>query len=222
MNRRLWIIDPSLNTPEAQGTAEIADRWDGPCRLFQPVLRGDGPEPATGYDTEGIVVLGSAASVYENPDWMQRLSAWLRPVLEGSIPRPLLGVCFGHQLIAHIAGAEVAFNREDRAKRVGVETSDHRAAGLLREARGLRVVVSHREQVTAPPDGYRVVASRPDVPVDGLEHEALPISSYQFHPEARDEFAGRAGIAVDSIDDRLRRDSRGLIDRFLQRVRGER
>ena len=53
--------------------------------------------------------------------------------------------------------------------------------------------------------------------VTRLEHEALDVYSYQFHPEAREQFAKRAGIAPAEIDDRLRADSRRVLDGFRQR-----
>ena len=55
---------------------------------------------------------------------------------------------------------------------------------------------------------------------DGLEHETLPIFSFQFHPEARDDFARHAGIDPAAIDDRVREDSRRLLDAFQRQALG--
>ena len=74
--------------------------------------------------------------------------------------------------------------------------------------------MSHREETRTPPAGYRIVARRPPVAVDGLEHETLPVFSFQFHPEARDEFAGHAGIPAALIDHRVRADGRRLLGAF--------
>lgn len=218
----LWIVDPSLQNAEEQGAAEIARRWDGPIRLFRPALvPGDGPTPASGYDCIGAVIMGSAASVHDERPWMGDLSAWLRPILDGRVRRPLLGICFGHQLIAHLAGAPVGWLEPDtRHKRVGVEAT-RLAAGPLGDAGAtLRVVVSHREIVERAPDGYDTVGERPGVAVDALLHRTLPIVSYQFHPEARDEFAGRAGIDPAAIDAGVVADSRRTIDAFAALARG--
>ena len=156
--------------------------------------------------------------MHEPRPWAERLSAWLRPILDGSRPIPLLGVCYGHQLIAHLAGGEVSFLDPDRTKRLGVETSELSGGRLLPGRHRLRVVVSHREHVTGVPEGYRVVAGRPGTPVDGLEHEQLPVFAFQFHPEARDEFADRAGIDPGAIDARLREDSGRVLQAFRERV----
>ena len=82
----------------------------------------------------------------------------------------------------------------------------------------LRVVVSHREAVETLPHGYRVTARRPEVPIDGLEHDSLPVFTFQFHPEARREFVARRGLDPAAIDDRLVGDSDRLLDAFRRRV----
>lgn len=211
----LWVIDPSLAVAEREGIREVVGDWPGDHRVFFPALRpGDGPAPADGHEADAIVVMGSAASVEDDLPWLRDLAAWLRPVVEGEIRRPLLGICFGHQLVAHLAGGEVRFMDEAHTKRVGVETSVLRPSRLAPAGGGHRVVVSHREAVTRAPAGYEVVATRPGVPVDGLQHPALPIATVQFHPEARNEFASRAGIAPTEIDDRLRADSGRLLAAF--------
>ena len=212
---RLWIIDPSTRRPEEQGVGSILQGWPGESRLFRPALRpGDGPEPETGYAADGFVLMGSAASVYEPLPWIAPLAAWLGPLLTGEVRRPLLGICFGHQLIAHAGGGEIGDLTEDRAKRVAVEISELEGGRLLPGRHELRVVVSHREEVKRLPRGFRPVARRRGVAVDGMEHDDLPVFSFQFHPEAGEEFAGHAGLDLREIDDRLREDSRKLLAAF--------
>jgi len=217
---RLWVVDPSVATPEDQGVDEVLRGWEGTHRVLRPCLdASDGPTGDDGYDFDGVVVLGSACSVHDDPPWMQALAAWLGPLLDGRVRRPLLGICFGHQLIAHLAGGRVGFMQSDRTKTVGVETSRLAGGRLIEGQRDLRVVVSHREHVERAPAGYRVVAHRPTTAIDGLEHDRLPVYSFQFHPEAREEFAARAGIDAAEIDDRLRGDSQDLLGAFRDRVR---
>jgi len=215
--RPLWVIDPSLKQGEDQGVEEILKGWRSDSRLFRPVLDGNGPGPDAGYDACAIVLMGSAASVHQDLPWLSRLRDWLRPILEGDQPIPLLGICFGHQLIAEMAGAQVDWLEPTRDKRVGIERTRVRGSRLLEEDVDLRVVVSHRETVLDAPPEYRVTASRPGVPCDGLEHDTLEIFSYQFHPEARDEFAARSGIPEAQIDARLCSDSRRVLDQFRRR-----
>lgn len=214
--RRLVVIDPSTAHPETQGVAEIVGGWDGDATVLEPALSaGDDP---VDYEADGYVVLGSRASVYDDLPWLARLSAWLAPLVRGEVVRPVLGVCFGHQLVAHLAGARVGPAREDGTKIVGVATTNVAGSRLLPDGGGLRVVVSHRESVIGAPADWSIVARRPDCAIDGLEHPTLPVFAFQFHPEARDEFARSAGIPEDRIDATLRRDSSRVIEAFRRHV----
>jgi GMP synthase-like glutamine amidotransferase len=201
--------------------AEILRDWTGAGRVFQPgLVAGDGPHPGSGHECDGVVLLGSAASVYDTGhDWLPRLSAWIRPLLKGEPCIPVLGVCFGHQLIAHLAGGRVDYVDAEGTKILGVEQTRLAGGRLLPGEHALRVVVSHREEVKQAPPDYRVTARRDRSPIDGLEHRSLPVFSFQFHPEAREEFARRAGLAAGLIDDHLREDGRRVLAAFLDLVR---
>lgn len=220
-DRTLVIVDPSTGWPETQGVEEILGLWDGASRVLTPALDGqDLPSRNPGaYDGDGLILLGSRASVHDDPPWAREIASVLRPILDGASTVPLLGICWGHQFIAHLAGAEVRFARPDRSKILGVQTSTCSNGSLVPGSLDLRVVVSHREIVAGVPPGYRIVASRPDAAIDGLEHDSLPVYAFQFHPEARDEFARSAGFDPACIDDRVRADSRSVLDGFLRRVR---
>ena len=216
---RLWVVDPSLRYPEDQGVSEVLGDWPGESRVFRPALSpGDGPTPATGYATDGVVVMGSRASVHDDDPWLGELTAWLAPIVHGGRPLPLLGICFGHQLVAAIAGGDVAWIHSDRRKIVGVERSQLDGSRLVVGPRSLRVVVSHREEVKRVPQGYRIVARRGVIEVDGMEHAQRPTFSFQFHPEAREAFARHAGIDPTRIDAGVRADSQLLLGAFRRLV----
>jgi GMP synthase-like glutamine amidotransferase len=216
---RLWIVDPSLRWPEDQGVSEVLGDWPGESRVFRPALApGDGPGPQTGYDADGVVVLGSAASVHDALPWIGELTSWLAPVLDGRHAIPVLGVCFGHQLIAHVAGGRVDWVRPDRGKTLGVDEVAVRGSRLYDDS-SLHVVFSHREEVRVAPPDYRTVAWRKPGVLDGLEHARLPVFTYQFHPEARDEFAVRAGIDPRDIDADVIDGTRRLLSAFRDTVR---
>ena len=215
--RRLLVIDPSVAYPEDEGVAQVLSGWPAASLVLQPALKpGDGPGPGFGYGFDAVVVLGSRASVHDDLPWLEALGAWLDPVLRGRELLPVLGICFGHQLIAHRAGGEVGLIRPDGAKEVGLRETVLDGSRLLPGRRGLRVVVSHREEVKKAPPGYRVVAKRQGVDVDGMEHETLPIFGFQFHPEARDEFLSSQGLDPSCMDDAMRADCQRLLAAFLE------
>lgn len=61
------------------------------------------PLPAAGF--AGAIVTGSAAMVTDRHDWSERTADWLRNTVAAG--RPVLGICYGHQLLAHALGGEV-------------------------------------------------------------------------------------------------------------------
>ena len=56
----------------------------------------------------GIVITGSHSMVSEREDWSERTAKWLSGVLEAGIP--VLGICYGHQLLAHALGGESGYH----------------------------------------------------------------------------------------------------------------
>lgn len=115
-------------------------------------------------------------------------------------PRPILGVCGGHQQIALAFGAPVdLMKRTDPGK--GYEgafrergffavelTNDLASPGILRDLpRSISVWHSHCDEVKEVPPGFRVTARNDTCPIQAMEHTSLPIHGVQFHPELFDE-----------------------------------
>ncbi len=219
--QRLLVIDPSTENPEDECCAEVLAGWQGEAQVLQPALRpGDGPTPGTGYDCDGVVVLGSRASVHDRDlPWLADLGAWLQPLVTGEIVRPVLGICFGHQLLAHLAGGNVGFLRGDRSKNAGFCHTELAGGRLQPGRRRLQVVISHREVVHTLPPFMRAVGSRPGVPIDAFEHLTLPLFGVQFHPEARGDFCRFRNLDFDAVAKRIRSDGNRILDAFRDLVR---
>lgn len=98
---------------------------------------------------------------------------------------PILGVCLGHQAIAHAFGAQVV--RATRVVHGKTSRIRHDGAGVFR---GLPPDIEagryHSLAVSRPslPDYLSVTASSEDGEVMGLRHRALPVEGVQFHPES--------------------------------------
>jgi len=108
-------------------------------------------------------------------------AAVMRPKLVG-FSRPLLGICFGHQLLAKIFGGELAHGSDRQYGPVRV-----RCAPRARLFRGLppeqTVWMSHGDHVARVPPGFHVAAGSDDCPVAAYEAEGRDIFGLQFHPE---------------------------------------
>jgi GMP synthase (glutamine-hydrolysing) len=121
-----------------------------------------------------LILSGGPASVYV--DGAPRVDP---RIFELGIPT--LGICYGMQLMARDLGGEVEANDiSEYGKAVlGAEES-----GLFRDLPAEQTVwMSHRDSVTAPPSGARVVASSPSTPIAAFEDDTRKLYGVQFHPE---------------------------------------
>jgi GMP synthase (glutamine-hydrolysing) len=131
-------------------------------------------------DGDAFVITGSSSSVTERAPWMLRAEKLVREIAGAGTP--LLGVCFGHQMIAQALGGEVSRNprgREIGTVRVQRLADDPLFAGLPRD---FDVQATHVDSVTRLPRGAEVLATTSLDPVAAFGVGA-GIRAVQFHPE---------------------------------------
>lgn len=183
----LLIIKTGSSVPEAAGRFGDFHHWFmdglGLERFdYRTVSVHEGeilPERLDGL--AAALITGSAAMVSHRHDWSERAAAWLARAHEAGLP--MLGVCYGHQLLAHALGGVVGPNPHGR--RIGsfqVEILDRDDALLGAFAPIADFQTTHVEAVLQPPKGARVVSRS-----QGDPHHALYFGNLswglQFHPE---------------------------------------
>ncbi|MDQ6717906.1 MAG: glutamine-hydrolyzing GMP synthase [Gemmatimonadota bacterium] len=97
---------------------------------------------------------------------------------------PVLGICYGMQLIAHLEGARVI--RSDKREYGRAETKVLQSDGLFagfESGESLTTWMSHGDHIDEAPEGYIVVAESERNPVSAFRHESRQIYGVQFHPE---------------------------------------
>jgi GMP synthase (glutamine-hydrolysing) len=99
---------------------------------------------------------------------------------------PLLGICFGHQLIGAAYGSKVVDlgNTIRQFKEVKLLKKDPLFHGL---PDSIRVSESHRQALSEVPDGFRHLAESATSRVEAIGHETRPVYGVQFHPERSDD-----------------------------------
>jgi GMP synthase (glutamine-hydrolysing) len=134
-------------------------------------------------DYTGIIVTGSSWMVTDRHDWSERTAAWLRDGLDARTP--VLGICYGHQLLAHTLGGRVDYNPRGREMgTVAIDLHDPADADPLFGPLPARfeVQVSHLQSVLQPPDGATVLA-RSDQDACQAFRWRDHAWGLQFHPE---------------------------------------
>ena len=160
-------------------------RDGGAAVVVHDASAGDAPPPAHGA-VAGVVITGSHAMVSEREAWSEALVPWLQAAVQAQTP--VLGICYGHQLLAHALGGEVGNHPEGvEIGTVTVELQDTAASdpllGGLPETFPAQAV--HWQSVRRlPPGAVRLAGSAHE------SHHAFRIGDrawgVQFHPEFSD------------------------------------
>jgi GMP synthase (glutamine-hydrolysing) len=152
-----------------------------------------GEVPAT-HEYDAAIVTGSRASVYWDEEWIADLKAWVSEGIERGLP--MLGVCYGHQLLAAVLGGEVDAMDDYE---IGYREVTHRG-GRLFEGVGetFTAFTTHSDEVTALPPGATVLAEN-DRSVHAFRKGR--VFGVQFHPEYDVATAEDVTRGKDELDD---------------------
>lgn len=142
---------------------------------FETFVVVDGQFPKSVEDADGWLITGSKHGAYEDHAWIPPLEEFIRETYADG--RPMIGVCFGHQIIAQAMGGEVVKWKDGWA--VGHQTYDFQGETLQLNA-------WHQDQVTKLPAEATLIASN-----DFCENAALlygdRMLTVQPHPEFTSE-----------------------------------
>jgi GMP synthase-like glutamine amidotransferase len=184
--------------------------FDGADFDFETAWVLDGaplPDPA---GLEGVIITGSKFGVYDAPPWIDPLRGFIRNAFAAKTP--MLGVCFGHQIMADALGADVrkapqgwGLGRQDYALA-------HRPSWALGLPADISLAASHQDQVLSVPEGAEIFLGSDFCPIAGLAYGEGAAVSLQPHPEYSPDYARalidlRDGEALDADQARERRAS---------------
>ncbi len=142
------------------------------------VVAGEGPSSIDAFD--GYLISGSEASVYDERPLIPTLEAFVRSVAAQKIP--LVGICFGHQIIARALGARVEKNPQGW----GIGRISYRVSSpqpWMSQQKEISMLALHGDQVLSLPQDSVVMLQNDFTPFAGLAYKRAPIISVQAHPE---------------------------------------
>ncbi|MHB8286288.1 MAG: glutamine amidotransferase-related protein [Caulobacteraceae bacterium] len=176
---------PAALAGQFDGYADMVLSLLGPDFAGQAydVRAGELPQSATA--CEAWVITGSSAGVYDPDPWIAPLMAFVQ---QASGQAPMIGVCFGHQLMAQAFGGQVI--KSPKGWGVGLHSYDvDRPAAWMDAAGPVRLAVSHQDQVVAiGPNGERIGGSA-FTPFGMVAYPERRAFSIQAHPEFAPDYA---------------------------------
>lgn len=203
-----------------------------PTREVRVVPVYEGAQLPSPDEVAAVAVTGSSAMVTSREPWSVRSAAWLRELWERE--HPILGICYGHQLLADALGGKVAANPTGReigtvAVRRTEEGREDPLFSVLDDH--FEVQQTHSEAVVELPPGATLLATN-----EAIEHQAFAVGSawgVQFHPEfdadvvrgyvtARREAMAKEGLDPDGVFSAVHDTGAGgvLLRRFVELARG--
>ncbi len=139
-----------------------------------------GDYPADIDEVDACLITGSKFSVYDDEAWIHLLMDFVRELDRRQ--KKTLGICFGHQLIAHCLGGKT--EKSDKGWGIGVHAvaMNELAGDLAASGKEIRMLVSHQDQVSVPASGAEVIASSDFCPI-AMMRLGENMLTFQGHPE---------------------------------------
>lgn len=141
-----------------------------------------------GPEIKGVVLSGSPFSVRDAQAPYVELEKWRQRI-------PILGICYGAQLIAHRLGGEVAAAhiREYGRAQLHIDAPTNPLLAAIPDAS--QVWMSHADSILQLPAGFRVLAHTESIPIAAYQIDGEPTFGIQFHPEVTHTTEGKQLLA---------------------------
>ncbi|MFZ9199999.1 MAG: type 1 glutamine amidotransferase [Paracoccaceae bacterium] len=170
-------LAPEMLAPKMGDYPDMFARLlDGNGFTFRTYRVVDGEFPDSVTDCDGWLITGSRHGVYEDHPWIRPLEEFIRQSFAAHVP--MVGICFGHQIIAQAMGGRV--ERYPGGWAVGATDYDFGGKTMTLNA-------WHRDQVITAPKGAKVIASNEFCTNAALLYDDYALT-VQAHPEFRPEF----------------------------------
>lgn len=178
---------------------------------------------------EAYLITGSASGVYDGDAWIEALKQFIQ---QASGRTAMVGICFGHQIMAEAYGGHV--EKSSKGWGVGLHSYEikRRADWMNADATPvLSIPVSHQDQIIELPPDAKVLAASEFTPYAVLEYPQRRAISLQGHPEFSPEYASalidlrrgtryRQDVADAAVDSLKRPNDSGRVARWLRNFLG--
>jgi GMP synthase-like glutamine amidotransferase len=157
----------------------------GPAFKLQMFDVQAGEYPTETDDCEAYLITGSSSGVYDGDPWIAPLEDFVR---ENVGAKRMVGICFGHQLMAQALGGKA--EKSPKGWGIGLHRYDLTTkAPWMDDIHPIALPVSHQDQVTAIGPDARVLGGSEFTPFGLVDYPKLKAVSLQAHPEFDPDYA---------------------------------
>ena len=145
---------------------------------YSEIIDGRMTTPPRGFNIRGVILSGGPDSVYE--EGSRSLPAWVM-----SLNVPILGICYGMQLLVETAGGKVRAATKREYGRAVMKTipTNSPADVLFDQNTNQTVWMSHGDDIGQIPKDFQLAGETEDKVIAAITHRTLPIAALQYHPE---------------------------------------
>lgn len=188
--KHILIIDPAGNTAQLESFNRLTLKHTLCFSYHLPQLMGMASIVNLNDNFDAIIIFGGSCSVHDDMKWQRAFNHWLRHQIEDNVP--ILGICYGHQLVAHLEGATVDYVFEKDFKRKGLFDVSVLESDFTDQAK-LKLIFSHNEAVVALGDNFIELGYSNERRNEFIKHKYKPIWGTQAHPESSFTFGKHTG-----------------------------
>ena len=151
-----------------------------PTDRFAEIDALSGESYPTATQIDGLIITGSVSSIQDYESWSISATRWVKTVMEAKIP--ILGICYGHQMLGHILGSPV--DRNPNGREIGVSMVQQIGQDPLFQGlpETFPVIQTHMDAVLEGSADMRIIAKNEKTAVQAIAYGDM-VRGVQWHPE---------------------------------------
>ena len=216
MNKNIGLLICDTVNPEvAQAAGQYWERFnnffnnaESPINLIKYNIR-EGVWPKSPEECDGYLITGCVQSANDQDDWIIELVRFIRECYVGKVK--MVGICFGHQIIAKAMGGRVELNPNGWGLGIKKQQVIVKKKWMKPSQKQFNIIASHQEHVVEIPGNAELICTSEHCKVSVFEISDLFLG-FQGHPE---NSSFTSGVSIDRRKDELPKDIFDLAKRSL-------
>jgi len=180
--RQIAVIDCAIKQSSIHCFNRLLNYLNRPLSYHRPPVDGLNSLFDSEAKDEGYIIFGSASNIEDDLPWHKDLAEFSHRQLQKK--KPIFGICFGHQLMAHYYGASIERNADEVSYKGSRDIQILQDHGPYNKGDEYNIFTAHSFEVRDLPDCMLHIASSEECLYEGLAHRDLPYVGLQGHPEA--------------------------------------